>query len=284
MKGTFIAFLLFAASIAGAAQECYRFTYLFYQKREKDAKFFKTNEMTVDYDGKTSFFYGEVSYLKDSLNTIAFDRDGNISDESAYSQITRLPAAATDEKAVIDFAERTLTQYYHDVAAFEGTMPLTVPQWTLTDEEKEIDGHPCAKAECDYLGRKWTAWYRKDVSVSAGPWFLWGAPGLIHHCSDSENLIKFRLVAIEKAPASRLKNFLNYRKINNDRPRQKVYSMPMSEMEIFHTKYRRDVKFFNQIHGVVGGYAVNAEGTRIEEPSTLPYIPLIPDEFWKQNK
>ena len=274
---------LFVASIAGAAQECYRFTYLFHQKREKDAKFFGTNEMTVDYDGKTSFFYGEVSYKRDSLFTLAFDKSGNTIDDAAYSQILALLGPNTNEKSVVDFTERTLIQYYNDVAAFEGTMPLTVPQWILMDEEKEIDGHPCAKAECDYLGRKWTAWYRKDVSVGAGPWFLWGAPGLIHHCSDSENLIKFRLVAIEEAPASRLNNFLTYRNINNDRPHRKVYSMPMREMEIFHTKYRRDVKFFNKIHGGVGGYIVHPDGTRSEMPSTLPYIPLIPDEFWIQK-
>ena len=51
-------------------------------------------------------------------------------------------------------------------------------KWTLADDEKTICGYQCHKAECEYGGRKWTAWYSQDIPVSYGPWKLCGLPAI----------------------------------------------------------------------------------------------------------
>lgn len=59
-------------------------------------------------------------------------------------------------------------------------------KWTLINETKNIENFICLKAEVDFRGRKWIAWYSKDIPMSYGPWKFSGLPGLILEVYDSE--------------------------------------------------------------------------------------------------
>lgn len=276
-------FIMISALLSGVAiaQDCYRFSYLYLHKREVGGKFF-SNEMRLDFDGRTSFFYNEYSYLKDSLNVIAFDKNGNTIDEDAYAQLTRLPGAATNEKTIIDFENGTFTQRYNSAAIFKGTMPMVLPQWELTGEEEESSGYSCKIAKADYLGRKWTVWFTEEIPANVGPWFLWGLPGLIVFAQDSENLVNYRLLGVQKTEPGRQQRDSGYIDgITSKRGTAKVYDMDMKSMELLYTRYMVDTRFFNSIHGIVDGYVEDRNGNRIQDPQSRPYIPLIPDYFWK---
>lgn len=266
-----------------SAQNCYRFHYLQSHKRSQAENNFSVNEMRLDFDGTSAFFYNETSFKRDSLNVIAFGKNGNIINEEAYGERTRLPGKVTNDKSLVDFSSAIMYQYYNAIAFFEGSMPLELPQWDITEEEEEQSGYRCKKAEGKYLGRDWTIWFTEEIPVNVGPWLLWGAPGLIVYAKDSENVLSFRLSFVEKTAASRLSQYLSYKNELSSRPRAKVYSMSMKDMEIMHNKYMRDVEFFNRIHGISGGYIEDRNGQRSEMTMTRPYFPYIADDYWNNK-
>lgn len=284
MKRLLIMLLMVCAhALSLSAQNCYRFHYLQSHKRSQAENNFSVNEMRLDFDGTSAFFYNEVSFKRDSLNVIAFGKNGNIINEEAYGERTRLPGKVTNDKSVVDFSSAIMSQYYTEIAFFEGSMPLELPQWDITEEEEEQSGYRCKKAEGKYLGRDWTIWFTEEIPVNVGPWLLWGAPGLIVYAKDSENVLSFRLSFVEKIAASRLSQYLSYKNELSSRPRAKVYSMSMKDMEIMHNKYKRDVEFFNRIHGISGGYIEDRNGQRSEMTMTRPYFPYISDDYWNNK-
>jgi GLPGLI family protein len=70
-------------------------------------------------------------------------------------------------------------------------------EWTLDDvETKEILGYRCRRAECDFRGRHYIAWYSDSIPVADGPWKFSGLPGFILEVYDSGEQYKFTLVGI----------------------------------------------------------------------------------------
>ena len=59
--------------------------------------------MTLDFDGRTSFYYDDISLKKDSLSVLAFSKSGEIADQKAYGESTRLPGGRTNDRAVRDY-------------------------------------------------------------------------------------------------------------------------------------------------------------------------------------
>lgn len=65
------------------------------------------------------------------------------------------------------------------------------PEWEITDESKDIIGYQCFKAETDYRGRHWTAWFTPEIPIQDGPWKLCGLPGLILEAGDNHDEYHF---------------------------------------------------------------------------------------------
>lgn len=79
---------------------------------------------------------------------------------------------------------------------------IPVQEWTIDDDStKEILGYKCHRAECDFHGRKYIAWYSDEIPVADGPWKFGGLPGFIAEVSDSEGHYKFALVGINSNAA-----------------------------------------------------------------------------------
>jgi len=58
--------------------------------------------------------------------------------------------------------------------------PLMEMEWKIGKERKSISGYDCIEATSKTSdGSPITAWYTPDISVSAGPSYYWGLPGLI---------------------------------------------------------------------------------------------------------
>lgn len=69
-----------------------------------------------------------------------------------------------------------------------------INNWKLINESKIINTFNCKKAEVNYNGRNWTAWYSVDTPMIYGPYKFSGLPGLIIKISDQNGDYDFELV------------------------------------------------------------------------------------------
>lgn len=75
---------------------------------------------------------------------------------------------------------------------------LNAQNWQFTDSTKTLLNYTCQKAECDFRGRHWTAWFAPDVPISDGPWKFGGLPGLIMEVYDRGSQYHFTIVGLQK--------------------------------------------------------------------------------------
>ncbi len=71
-------------------------------------------------------------------------------------------------------------------------------EWHIFPETIHIGEYTCQKAEVEYAGRYWTAWFTKDITISEGPYYFHGLPGLIIQIEDDHKNFIFRITKIKK--------------------------------------------------------------------------------------
>ncbi len=73
-------------------------------------------------------------------------------------------------------------------------------EWEITGEHGTVASFDCQKAECDFRGRRWEAWFTTDIPVGEGPWKLRGLPGLILYARDTTGQYSFEAVSVTDSP------------------------------------------------------------------------------------
>lgn len=261
-----------------------RVSYAFLYKDNPSDKNFRTcMDMKLDYDGRESVFYSEGCFMRDSVSVYAFDDMGAIKNDEAYANLTRLPNGSHTDVYHIDYIKSAYDIYYRligHVYLGEGG-PLEIPQWDLSSTEvKHFGGFEVKKATAKYLDREWTVWYTEEVSVPAGPWLLWGCPGLIVYAIDSESIFNFYILGQEYIGESRWKALRN----NYTRGGHRILQyLSIKEEESIKCKLHRDMDFMNSVMGLIAGHTKDANGNILEEPKYRDFVPLIPDEYWKKK-
>lgn len=254
-----------------------------HQKKEAPDKGYKLyQDMLLDlYEGR-SLFYNERDFVYDSLFSISFDKNGSMLKNEAAEQLTRTKSALHWMTA-IDYPAGTFTQYYKFLQTIIGNGMLEMPGWTMTDEEKEIAGYACRKATAHYLGRDWTAWFTEEVPSQAGPWLLWGLPGLIVEARDADNYIIFKLTGIEPLDDNHRAVFLEDWLRSYTNKSHQVYEYDIKEAESVYTKMRSDISFAAHMSNP-GTKVMTKDATGKMVPvEAPPYLPLIPTEYWKSR-
>ena len=255
-----------------------------HQKKDDPEKGYKLyQDMLLDlYEGR-SLFYNERDFVYDSLFSISFDKNGRMLKNEAAEQLTRTKSALHWMTA-IDYPAGTFTQYYKFLQTIIGNGMLEMPGWTMTDEEKEIAGYACRKATAHYLGRDWTAWFTEEVPSQAGPWLLWGLPGLIVEARDADNYIIFKLTGIEPLDDNHRAVFLEDWLRSYTNKSHQVYEYDIKEAESVYTKMRSDISFAAHMSNP-GTKVMTKDATGKMVPvEAPPYLPLIPTEYWKSRK
>lgn len=105
-----------------------------------------------------------------------------------------------DQTVVGSLADGTLTVYADmapDRYRYEEKMP--VMKWHDLEGTDTVCGYLCRKAEADYGGRKWTAWYAEEIPVPFGPWKISGLPGLVMKAEDADGNHRFEAVSFRAA-------------------------------------------------------------------------------------
>ena len=75
---------------------------------------------------------------------------------------------------------------------------LEKPEWNIvSDSIKTIENYPCLMAKGYVRGRNYTVWFTPDIPVSAGPWKLWGLPGLIMNVRSDDGVVEITLISLK---------------------------------------------------------------------------------------
>ncbi|MBQ6072843.1 MAG: GLPGLI family protein [Bacteroidales bacterium] len=282
------AFLSFLLLLSFTSQgQNLRCGYKFWSKKDPAGKFSLVSDMRLDCIGGKSAWYSERDLVRDSLHFIAFDDAGKIADQDAYGILTRTRASGLFSATTIEWDKLSFEQHYQSAYVFlNGAGELSLPEWALSDEQKEIEGYLCRKATACYLGREWTVWYAEDIPLQNGPWLLWGAPGLILEARDADDLFVFLFTGAEPlADGHRFDLLRAY--YSSPRSRKKVNNYTndtFRNVELTYTKMRTDVDFFDQTHGTKGARLLDVNGQEMDRAAFYRFIPLVPSEYWKTVK
>lgn len=71
--------------------------------------------------------------------------------------------------------------------------------WILKEDTLHINGYVCQRADIEFGGREWTAWFSPEMAdYSDGPYKFQGLPGLIFRVHDVSKTWDFELVDVSK--------------------------------------------------------------------------------------
>lgn len=71
-------------------------------------------------------------------------------------------------------------------------------KWKILSDQKMIGKYQSQKAELQYGGRKWVAWFTIELPFSDGPYIFNGLPGLIISIEDLKQDYVFNLIEVKK--------------------------------------------------------------------------------------
>ena len=183
----FFSVLLLAVSVSFNAQAT-RFVYEVSMKTDSTAQPVVENAF-LDVSGSKSVFYGEKRSLRDSLmqrnrqtRNFSFDRSQM---DQFRTQINYEIEKNIGEQQIIykNRIARDLYSYQEDRNF----------NWQILPETSTIGTYKVQKAQTDFAGRKWTAWFTQDVPVMDGPYKFSGLPGLIVKIEDAKGDYSFDL-------------------------------------------------------------------------------------------
>lgn len=145
-------------------------------------------------------------------------------------------------------------------------------QWKLSDKTKKHLHFDLQQATANFGGRKWTAWFTKEIPLSEGPYKFTGLPGLIVLLEDDRNQYSFALVKSKKLEKTYdTSNFLELRYGKNPLPiSEKIYLK--KSLEYYNNplqEIRAEMK-----NGTIKSYEDG--GKRYSKPEEL--VPLIREE------
>lgn len=111
--------------------------------------------------------------------------------------------------------------------------------WMLSPEKRVIGSYECQKAELNFGGRKWTAWFTETVPFNDGPYKFRGLPGLVIEIKDITNSHSFQLMGMTKIRDSFISNIIDRKK--------KTRNLDFRDFTKFYKEYRKDpAKEFRQ--------------------------------------
>ncbi len=140
--------------------------------------------------------------------------------------------------------------------------------WELQDETLKVCGYLCNKAVCNFGGKTWTAWYAPEISISDGPWKLYGLPGLILKATDDMQTHAFEATTIRNAnrPIYISKNILQIKTVREVFLRRKNNYEKDPEKNLVMSEIKRV--------DILKGNIMLINGKRSHMKSKIRYYPL----------
>lgn len=149
--------------------------------RQDSTMEYRKSIMVLDVNPESVKFYDKDLLDKDSINI-------------SKSGISEYRTNTKTDQLVNRKRNSSKNNWYRDFKEYFVVNTNDAMQWKLYKETKNYNGYQLQKATTNFGGRKWTAWFAKDVDISEGPYKFRGLPGLIFLLNDSENNFVYNLV------------------------------------------------------------------------------------------
>ncbi|KPE51718.1 GLPGLI family protein [Chryseobacterium indologenes] len=210
-----------------------RFVYQVTMKPDAENKSdVKTENAYLDISPEKSVFYSENRVKRDSVMRKAFQGGGdrvNFSREQMEGLRSNINYSVEKDKAnqKTYFKDRI----GRDIYSYEEDRPMN---WKISSETMKIGEYKVQKAETDFAGRKWTAWFSTDLPYQDGPYKFGGLPGLIVKIEDDKGDYSFDLMKnykiTEQASLNQFGNVLKVKRSDYLKQQEKYRTDPMSFM------------------------------------------------------
>ncbi|MEC5394607.1 GLPGLI family protein [Bergeyella sp. RCAD1439] len=173
-----------------------RFVYQLSMKSDSTAAPVAENAF-LDVADRQSYFYGEKDLKRDSLFRRSFETRNFNFDRSQMqqyrSQIDYQISKDLDASKII-YKSRIGRDRY----AYEEDRPIS---WNIQPETSTLDRYKVQKAETNFAGRHWVAWFTTEIPITDGPYKFHGLPGLIVKVEDDRGDYIFELKETRKIEA-----------------------------------------------------------------------------------
>lgn len=160
--------------------------YSFVYHMDKNGKYFGKDDLLLDVSGQKSVFRSTSEKKSDSLLSLGKISYGNslCIDESKY--------------VVKDLSKNSLYRSIVSPAREIYTVNIDSPlKWKILPDKEKFENYEVQKAEVDYGGRHWTAWFTQQIPISEGPYIFHGLPGLIVKIMDDKDEFSFVLTQVK---------------------------------------------------------------------------------------
>lgn len=183
MKKNILSLFIVLISMPFLQGQAYRVYYQMAYKIDSTKDETINKKMILDVKDDVSKFYSYNLYHIDSLGTNEIRKKAADYD---FMVLKNKKDNKTEKYYVIGLDKYSLKE---DGAKFD---------WKITEEVKKIYDVNCQKASLNYKGRKWEAWFAKDVPFQEGPYIFNSLPGLIVDMRDSGNNYIFTMTELKK--------------------------------------------------------------------------------------
>lgn len=195
MKKLTIFLILFSALYFAQNQRfMYEYKFVMDSTNKEDVK----NElMYLDAFKEGSHFYSRTVFESDSIMKADLEKQlkatGSINVRSDMRKgDVRYSVTKTYPKYDVFMHTRLLSDQYK--VAEDRKM-----NWKISSEKQKIGEWNAQKAETDFGGRHWIAWFSTDIPVQDGPYKFHGLPGIIVKLEDRTGTHRFELKGIKNS-------------------------------------------------------------------------------------
>lgn len=193
MKKSFSLFFLLSLFVINAQNKRFVYEYKFIPNKDEPNDV-KTEVMNLDVHTSGSRFYSYTMYNSDSLMKANLEKQlastGMINIDSRMKKgLVKYSITKDYPQYNVYFNNQILTDRYK----VKDERPIV---WKISSEKEKIGAWEAQKAETDFAGRHWTAWFTSDIAIQDGPYKFHGLPGLIVKLEDDTKSHRFELKAI----------------------------------------------------------------------------------------
>ncbi len=185
--------LIFISLAAFSQTQRFYYEYNF-QTDSTDVETKMSELMVLDVDKKGSKYYSEYVFQNDSIMDAQFKK--NMAAHSDDSALLSAKQGVVAYKILKSYPSFKINQIITlDMTLYNVNQQIKW-DWKILPDQEIIGEWNVQKAETDFAGRKWIAWFSTEIPLQDGPYKFYGLPGLIIKIEDQAGFHKMELKGI----------------------------------------------------------------------------------------